>query len=112
AWRIMTGPTSTVCKLLAVYREKLPCVMVGPQGELQDAEGAGTAYLAVGLGRSERVVIPTASAYDKLADSVCLVSLGARRLRRKAFISMVMTHQHNLCAIVIQSLEERTRRRL
>src|SRR5262245_58467245 len=105
----MTRSGAGVRIRLARDRDELPAVVTGPDAQLQDSERVAVVRLGVRDRRAERVVTLSAGAHHEFPDSLDLVQLPVRGLRREALVVVIMSYDHDLRPRVVEVLPERDR---
>src|SRR6266516_1231173 len=102
----MARPAAGIGEGLTPDGHELPGVRPIPQRQLQHAERAAVANLAIGEWRAEGIQTAAARAHDERADTALGVELTARRLWREALILVVVPGDGDLPAKVVQRLPE------
>src|SRR5229473_2434009 len=92
---------------LPCFRNELPVVAAGLEGELQDSEGSGITQFAVGLWFDEGAVILAAGANDEFANAARGIGGAIGRLRGEALVIVVVAGDHNIGVGFVERLEER-----
>src|SRR5690348_5824703 len=108
----VTGGGSGVGEALACHRDKTPVVRTRVQHELEDAVGGRVAPLAVGLRVAERIVTFAAGAHHELANSLNVAPTALGRLRGKTFVVVIVTHEDDVCAGILERLPNRAHLRV
>ncbi len=80
--------------------------------ELQDAEGAAMAYLAIGLGFCKGAMIFASSTDHKLAYAPVHVFVPVWILGRKALVTVIVTREDEFGSVLVECPPERLEERV
>ena len=98
----MTRPGTFVGEGLTRDRDEAPRVPRGLERQGEDAVGGGAPHFAVRDRRPEGTERGSARADDELANPVVVVCDPVRRLRRKPLIVMIVSHEDDLGAVLVE----------
>ena len=103
----MTVATAGIAEGLTFFRDELPVITFGMEGELEHAERVRLVRFAVGNEVGENAMrVLAARTYDKFANAMLGISFSVWILECEAFVIMIVAVNHDVCAGVIQNLPE------
>ena len=76
------------------------------EGQFQHSPGGIVAHLAIWLNGWEGVEASSAGAYDELADATARLGQSAWTLRRETLVAVVVSGQHNVGPVIVESLPQ------
>jgi hypothetical protein len=112
AHRSMAAGAARVLEGTTLGRQKAPAVAGPTQLKLEDAEAVAVARLAAGKRRTERVVALAAGADDEFPHPPGGIDPTERVERGEALVVVLVSHQHNVGAGLIQRQPQTTDRRV